>query len=246
MAADPLGRAMLDYQHGGLRGECIHRDGATIWDAHIHGNYFQPPEDWHEDSLALLESLAGPVLDVGCGPGQHALWLQERGREVVGIDRSPGAIEAASERGVDDAHVMNMFEMNFPRDRFRSALVVGTQVGLAGSLAGVAAFCRDLAFVTDGHGVAVVHNYDPDRLDPEEFPGYRPDPRRGVARRTFHVEYDRDGEREVGPALDFVLFGPDRLREATIGTPWRIANVRRRESTYKAVLGKSRTEQSNA
>ncbi len=242
---DPLGQAMLDYQRGGLRGECIHRDGATIWDADIHENYFKPPEDWHETTPALLDSLAGPVCDVGCGAGQHALWLQEHGREIVGIDRSPGAIEAATERGVNDARVMDMFELEFPRDRFRSALVVGTQIGLAGSLAGVAAFCRDLAYVTDERGVAVVHNYDPDRLD-SKFAGYRPDPRRGVARRTFHVEYERDGEREVGRTLDFILFGPNRLREAIIGTSWRVADVSCRESTYKAVLKKSRSRQSNA
>ncbi|HET7323050.1 MAG TPA: class I SAM-dependent methyltransferase, partial [Halococcus sp.] len=158
--ADPLGRAMCDYQCGGLRGECIHRDGTTVWDADIYENYFLPSENWHETTPELLDSLAGPVLNVGCGPGQHALWLQEHGREVVGIDRSPGAIEAATKRGVNDARVMDMFELDFPRDRFRSALVVGTQIGLAGSLAGVAAFCRDLAYVTDEQGVAVIHNYD--------------------------------------------------------------------------------------
>jgi SAM-dependent methyltransferase len=52
----------------------------------------------------LLDALAlGPgmrVLDVGCGPGRHALALARRGIEVVGIDRSPEFVRLASEASV--------------------------------------------------------------------------------------------------------------------------------------------------
>jgi SAM-dependent methyltransferase len=54
------------------------------------------------DAAALLVHLAtrleavGPVLDVGCHIGYHAILLgRETGREVLGIDRSGPAIEAA-------------------------------------------------------------------------------------------------------------------------------------------------------
>jgi SAM-dependent methyltransferase len=47
---------------------------------------------------------AVPVIDVGCGTGENALELASRGLEVLGIDASPRAIEAAkaktSERGL--------------------------------------------------------------------------------------------------------------------------------------------------
>lgn len=248
--ADALGRAMLDYQRGGLRGEVVHRDGDTTWDGRVAEFYFTPPGEWHDDVIALYESLPGPVLDVGCGAGQHALFLRERGREVVAFDVSPSAVRAARERlqaappadGSVEFLVGDMFGMGLPSDRFGSVLCNGTQLGLGGSLPGVRQLLADFAAVTDDEGVAVVDSYDPRELDPGEFGGYRPDPRDGVARRTFHVEYRREtGEgvqRLVGDSLSFLLVGPDRLRDAVVGTPWEVAEVFPGDGYYRARLAK--------
>lgn len=237
--ADPLGRAMYDHATGETTGELVYRDGDDVEVHDVRETYFTPPEDWSPARKRELDSLAGPVLDVGCGPGNNGLWLQERGRRVVAIDVSPHAVRAARVRGLDHVCVMDMFELALPRDRVRSVLLIGTQLGLAGSLPGVRAFLSDLAVVTDDHGVAIVDNYDPAGLDPETFIGYRPDPRRGMARRAFHFEYRLgNGELEVGPSLAFVLFGPDRLRDVLVGTPWELAAVWPQEAYYRARLEK--------
>jgi SAM-dependent methyltransferase len=266
--ADALGRAMLDYQRGSLRGEVVHRDGDTTWDGNVAEFYFSPPDQWREEMISLYESLPGPVLDVGCGAGQHALFLRERGREVLAFDVSPNAVQAARERrreappagGSVEFRVLDMFEMDVP-DRFGSVLCNGTQLGLGGSLPGVRQLLSDFAAVTTDEGVAVVDGYDPRTLDPAEFGGYRPDPRDDVARRTFHVEYHRTSdesadhgaadsgtnsgeagdetvERLVGDSLSFLLFGPGRLRDAVVGTPWRVAEVYPGDGYYKARLEK--------
>ncbi len=57
--------------------------------------------------VALAESglLAGQVLDVGCGTGEHALLAASRGAKATGVDISPTAIKQArakaAERGLD-------------------------------------------------------------------------------------------------------------------------------------------------
>lgn len=237
MAADPLGSAMLDCQRGGPTGELVYRDGDDVEGHDVAGTYFEPPSAWSADWKRRLGSLEGPVLDVGCGPGTEAGWLESRGRDVVAIDVSPGAVRAARERGLDDVRVMDMFDLDVPRNGFRSVLAKGTQLGLAGSLPGVRALLADLAAVTAEGGVAIVDSYDPARIDPAAFIGYRPDPRADVARRTFHFEYSRsDGGREVGRSLSFILFGPVRLQDVLVGTPWSLADVWPQEAYYRAKL----------
>ena len=55
----------------------------------------------------VLELRAGQrVLDVGCGPGRHALALAAQGIEVVGIDISQRFVDIATERTPEGARAM--------------------------------------------------------------------------------------------------------------------------------------------
>jgi SAM-dependent methyltransferase len=54
--------------------------------------------------VAIADRITSPVLDAGCGTGEHALFLASRGHRVVGIDFVPEAIRRArakaAERGL--------------------------------------------------------------------------------------------------------------------------------------------------
>jgi len=50
------------------------------------------------DELANVVAPSGPVADLGCGPGAHALALACRGYDVVGLDGSPRMVELARAR----------------------------------------------------------------------------------------------------------------------------------------------------
>ena len=54
------------------------------------------------DELANVVPPPGPVADLGCGPGAHALALARRGYEVVGVDGSPRMVEVARRRAARD------------------------------------------------------------------------------------------------------------------------------------------------
>ncbi len=54
------------------------------------------------DELANVVAPAGPVADLGCGPGAHALALARRGYDVVGLDGSPRMVEVARTRAERD------------------------------------------------------------------------------------------------------------------------------------------------
>jgi len=48
--------------------------------------------------LAEAGRIVGSVLDVGCGTGEHALYLASRGHEVVGVDLARRALERAGSK----------------------------------------------------------------------------------------------------------------------------------------------------
>lgn len=85
------------------------------WDAAYRHEVFMGPPPWNigaaqPEILALIEAgeVTGPVLDAGCGVGDVALALADRGYDVTGIDLSTVAVEqaavAASDRGLTTAH----------------------------------------------------------------------------------------------------------------------------------------------
>jgi len=69
--------------------------GTPPWDIGRHQPVFE--------ELADAGEITGPVLDVGCGTGENALFLAARGYEVIGVDAVEQAVRAArmkaAERG---------------------------------------------------------------------------------------------------------------------------------------------------
>ena len=65
-----------------------------------------------KDLIELLNPQPGEtILDLGCGDGLLTLELQQRGCSVIGVDSSPGMVEASKSRGIEayvqDAHHLN-------------------------------------------------------------------------------------------------------------------------------------------
>lgn len=64
--------------------------------ARPHGN--EPPSAWVQ-RWSHLVAPGGSVLDVACGHGRHLRWFAQRQHPVVGVDRSPEAIESVAGLG---------------------------------------------------------------------------------------------------------------------------------------------------
>jgi SAM-dependent methyltransferase len=212
---------MLDYACDEYDDACVYRDGDDVEDASVGEFYFRPESEWSEQERADVDSLSGPVLDLGCGAGRHALALEDRGVEVLATDVSPGAVQAASERGVTHAVQMDMFDLRLPDDAYRSVLALGTQVTVAGSLTRLAEFFDELDRVTTDDARVLLDGYDPTDPTCAELLGYRADPREGLARRSFRFQY---GD-EFGDPIEMLLFSPERLRDALAGTAWAVENL---------------------
>jgi SAM-dependent methyltransferase len=95
--------------------------------------YLGPLSAADEDVLART---AGPVLDIGCGPGRHVLALARRGRLAVGVDISPIAVKVARGRG---ATVLqgSVFGRVPGAGGWGTALLLDGNIGIGGSPTGL-------------------------------------------------------------------------------------------------------------
>ncbi|GAA4318919.1 class I SAM-dependent methyltransferase [Pontixanthobacter gangjinensis] len=97
------------------------------------------------EQKALL-SCQGKVLDVGCGAGSHALYLQKNENlKVHAIDTSPGAIEIARKRGVVNASCQDFFSIE--NEKFNTILMLMNGSGIIGKLENLKNFfnhCKSL------------------------------------------------------------------------------------------------------
>ncbi|MFP4643332.1 MAG: class I SAM-dependent methyltransferase [Spirochaetales bacterium] len=68
--------------------DAAYRSGRIPWDPGAYDGHLS----W---VLERFDMPGGRVLDAGCGTGKSAVWLAERGFDVVGIDLSPAAVAQA-------------------------------------------------------------------------------------------------------------------------------------------------------
>jgi SAM-dependent methyltransferase len=81
--------------------------------------------------LQVLDRAAGPVLDVGCGPGRHVSALASRGVLVLGVDASSTAIRLARSRGAS-VFEGSVFDEIPGAGEWRSALLLDGNLGIGG------------------------------------------------------------------------------------------------------------------
>ena len=109
---DIFGRALRDYHHKKYSEDIVTWTSISDTDDLPLPYLFRNFEDMPKLEQEALKLAKGNILDVGCGSGSHALWLQNKGFFVKGIDISEGAIEVAKQRGLKYAEVVPLLEEN--------------------------------------------------------------------------------------------------------------------------------------
>jgi cyclopropane fatty-acyl-phospholipid synthase-like methyltransferase len=98
-------------------------------------NLYAGPAPWdigkpQQQFVAIADRVSGPVLDAGCGTGEHALFFADRGHRVVGIDFVEEAIRRArrkaAERGLSvEFLVKDALTLRSWGERFATAIDCG-------------------------------------------------------------------------------------------------------------------------
>ena len=103
--------------------------------------------NWCQDASAiersLLQSLRGPVLDVGCGPGRLLTAAGTLGLSALGIDTSAEAIRQARGRG-GRAIEQSVFDPVPQSGHWQSVVLLDGNVGIGGNIGSLLGRCRQL------------------------------------------------------------------------------------------------------
>lgn len=139
---DVMGKALLDHWQGHPTPDLrIHTSLGSVEEL-PPAYFFRTFEQMPGLEQMALDLAVGPVLDIGCGAGSHSLALQARGLDCTGLDSSPGAVQVASERGLQSTRCENIWD--FGSGKYATLLLLMNGIGLAGSLARLPACLKRL------------------------------------------------------------------------------------------------------
>jgi SAM-dependent methyltransferase len=195
--------------------------------------YFTPADELSELDQRAVALARGRILDVGTGAGRHALALQQQGKDVLGLDPSPGAVEVARQRGVA-AELGSIAHPPEGVGTFDTFLMLGNNLGLLQGEQSAPEVLRQLASLARPGALLLGTGMDPAGSDPEH---------------TAYQERNRARGRMPGQIrmrvragvlatewFDYLLLASHEL-ERLIGTsPWRRETIHEQGPKYLAVL----------
>ena len=180
----------------------------------------------------------GRVLDVGCGAGRHALALQARGLDVVGIDASPFAIKTARARGLKRVRLLRIENVSPALGTFDTVLMSGNNFGLFGNFQKARRLLVRFHRMTSPAARIIAESNDIyATTNPLHLAYQRHNRRRGrmSGQIRFRVRYYHYATKYY----DYLMVSPAEMRQIAKGTGWHVARVLPSPgSTYFAVLEK--------
>lgn len=130
--ADIIGQALLDFYQGRYTEDILTYSSLDEQDSIPLPYFFRNYKDMPPLEQKALQLCKGDILDIGCGAGSHSLHLQEKGLKVTALDRSPGAVETCSLRGLK--HIVQTDIMEYGQGNFDTLLLLMNGIGIAGKL----------------------------------------------------------------------------------------------------------------
>ena len=242
--ADGYGEMLLAaLEESGEMLEIVERDDGFIMASRFGPDfYLSPYRKWPSRQRRAMRLARGRVLDVGAGAGRVALHLQEKGLKVVSIDSSPGAIKVCKKRGVKDARVLRVEDLDESLGLFDTVVMYGNNFGLLASRTKGRRLLRKLYDLTTERGRILGEILDP---YPNAPPIHRAYHKRNRERGRYSGQVRiRIRYRDVATQwFDYLFLSRKELRELAEGTGWRLARTyedddEARAGLYVAVMEK--------
>jgi SAM-dependent methyltransferase len=161
---------------------------------------------------AMVRLIAGPVLDVGCGPGRIVKAAILAGHLALGIDISPVAVEIATERGLP-VLCRSVFHDVPSQGTWATAMLFDGNIGIGGDPVALLRRCAEV-ITADGTGRILVEAHEDPSAD-RRFEGLLVD---DLARASLPFPWAEVGVRALSryaEAAGLVMTRQWRMRERT-------------------------------
>jgi len=205
--------------------EIIEREDNFIDTGSAPGYYFIDYKHWLKAEKHAMKYVKGRVLDVGCGAGRHALYLQEKGFDVTGIDSSPGAVKVCRVRGLRRAIVRPFEDISkFKTASFDTVLMMGNNFGLFGSAKKGPPLLRELFRITSNNARIIAGSMNPyGTNNPAHLNYHKLNKKRG--RMPGQIKFRIRFGTSISDWFDYLLVTPEEMGKLLNGTGWRIKKI---------------------
>ena len=241
--ADAYGAELWDYYTTKKDNrEIVERDDNFIdGDRKGYGGsvYFAEYKNWSPIDKKAIAYARGRVLDVGCGAGRHALYLQKKGLDVAGIDVSPLAVKICRLRGLRKTQVLSFEQIDkFSVNSFDTVIMMGNNFGLFGSFKKAKILLRKLFRIMSPDGLIIAVTTDPYQTKNPTHQRYqRLNRKRGRMPGQLRIRI-RHGT-VIGPWFDYLLVSKREVKQIINGTGWRIRKfINSKGPRYAMILEK--------
>ena len=209
---DLFGKAILDYQTHNSPEDLITETSISEADEMSVAYLFRDFKDMPKLEQKALQLAKGKVLDVGCGAGSHALYLQEKGFDVNAIDISENAIKACGLRGLKKAKVQDIMQLD--GEKYDTILLLMNGAGMCGKLKNIPNFLQKLKSLLSDDGQILVDSSDIIYMFDEDEDGGKwiPTDVDYYGEVIFDIEYK--GEKEV--SFDWMYIDYNTLQNAAV------------------------------
>jgi len=166
---DLFGQALLDYYNNNYTEDIITTTNISDDDILPISYLFRSFKDMPKLEQKALKLCKGKILDVGCGAGNHSLYLKEKGFDVKGIDISEGAIQVSKYRGLEQVKLKALLDET---DQFDTILLLMNGTGIFQELSQLSKYFNHLKSLLNPIGQILIDSSDIKYMYEDEDGGF--------------------------------------------------------------------------